>query len=150
MYFNTTHQLDSLIDAYFAHIAGEFHMDETTPAKGRKAVTPSQKIWTRLPEPPTISGLILFLGMESREVFDKQERRGKYAAALKRARLRIEAEYEKKLHQHTHGGAVFALKNLGWNDKDKSDSYDALPKTLKISIDNNPPPIAGTETEVAL
>lgn len=148
MYFNTTHQLDSLIDAYFAHIAGEFHTETPSPRASKK--TPPEKTWLRLPEPPTISGLILFIGLESREVFDKHESRGRYAPALKRARLRIEAEYEKKLHQHTHGGAVFALKNLGWNDKDKNAEQGALPKALKITVDNNVPPVAGSETEVML
>ncbi|GAB3936946.1 terminase small subunit [Mucilaginibacter myungsuensis] len=147
MLFTTTHQLDSLIDAYFTHIAGEYKLEPTT-SRSKKAEP--QKIWIRQPEPPTITGLILFLGIESRDAFDKKERRGKFAVILKRARLRIEAEYEKKLHQHTHGGAVFALKNLGWNDKDKADQKP-MPRKMKIIVEGeNAPPLAAAEGDVVM
>lgn len=148
MYFTTTHQLDSLIDAYFTRIAGEFHLEDI-PAKGKPAdETIQQKIWDRPPEPATISGLVLFLGFESRAVFDRHERKGTFASKLQRARLRIETEYEKKLHQPAPTGAIFALKNLGWNERDTTATGNEIPKALTIEIVDSGVPIARDERDV--
>lgn len=68
---------------------------------------------------PTISGLSLFLGFESRQSFYDYEKLEGYSYTIKKARTRIESEYEKMLHRKEGQvtGAIFALKNLGWSDK---------------------------------
>lgn len=68
-------------------------------------------------EPPTITGLALHLGFSSRQSFYDYEAKEEFAYTIKRARLRVEHEYEKCLHRKVPIGAIFALKNFGWTDK---------------------------------
>jgi len=45
------------------------------------------------------------------------ENEGEFSDTIKKARLRIENEYEKQLSWGNATGAIFALKNFGWKDK---------------------------------
>lgn len=67
---------------------------------------------------PTISGLALHLGFESRQsIYDYEKREG-FSYTIKRARLMIEDSYEQQLRQgEAIPGAIFGLKNLGWSDE---------------------------------
>ena len=65
----------------------------------------------------TISGLCYSLGFASRQSFYDYEKKGKFAYTIKRARLFIEKEYEMQLDAGNPTGAIFALKNFGWKDK---------------------------------
>jgi len=147
----TAIKLNQLIDAYFIHINGEYHLD-AKPAKTTKATTtPEVKVWDRQPEPATITGLALYLGFSSRQAFDNYEDTGKHALLLKRGRLRIEAEYEKKLHQQPASGAIFALRSMGWNEKtEEKINIDPSAKTLKIKILESGPLPATNEKDVML
>lgn len=66
---------------------------------------------------PTITGLAYYLGFENRQSFYDYENKPEFSYTIKRARLRIENEYEKQLYCDKCTGAIFALKNLGWKDK---------------------------------
>lgn len=67
---------------------------------------------------PTISGLALELGFESRQSFYDYEKMQEYSYTIKRARLKIESYYEQHLlAPGTATGAIFALKNFGWKDR---------------------------------
>lgn len=66
---------------------------------------------------PTITGLALFLGFNNRRSLYDYEEEPEFSHAIKKARLRIENEYEKQLYNDKCTGAIFALKNLGWKDK---------------------------------
>ena len=72
-------------------------------------------------EPLTITGLALQLGFESRQSIYDYEKHGEFSYTIKRARLRIENFAEKKLFSTTPTGAIFALKNFGWHDKQEID-----------------------------
>jgi len=85
-------QLDELADAYFA------------TCKARD-------------EPVALTGLIIALGLSSRESFDEYGRRPEFSDSVKRAKMYVEWEYEKKIHNPACTGAIFALKNFGWRDK---------------------------------
>lgn len=65
---------------------------------------------------PIISGLVSFLGFASRQSFYDYENNEEFSYTIKKARLRIETEYEKQLYMDKCTGAIFALKNLGWKD----------------------------------
>jgi len=65
---------------------------------------------------PIISGLVSFLGFESRQSFYDYEAKSEFSYTIKKARLKIETEYEKQLYMDKCTGAIFALKNLGWKD----------------------------------
>ena len=70
---------------------------------------------------PTITGLAEYLGFESRQSFYDYEKVDKFSYTIKRARLRIERYYEESLQLNAPTGAIFALKNLGWEDKQHTD-----------------------------
>jgi hypothetical protein len=146
----TAVKLNQLIDDYFIHIQGEYHLEEKLK-ETKNAKAADLKIWDRQPEPATITGLAFFLGFSSRQSFDDYETSGKHAQTLKRGSLRIEAEYEKKLHQQPASGAIFALRSMGWNEKtEERSSVDPSSKTLKIKILETGPLPASTEKEVLL
>lgn len=90
---------------------------------------------------PTICGLALYLGFTNRASFYDYEKNKKFSDTIKKARLRIENEYEKQLYNDKCTGAIFALKNLGWKDKQETEiiasesTQEAFLKHLK-ELDN--------------
>ena len=137
--FSSADELDKLVDAFFKQLEGKKRTTQKTDVLKPVEIKPA-----------TLTGLALYLGFHSREQFERYESKGKFAANLKKARLRIEAIYEKKLHQSTFGGAVFALKNLGWIDKGETKHTVPVIKTLKVTIVESGPSPAGDEKEVTL
>jgi hypothetical protein len=63
----------------------------------------------------------LHLGFASRQSFYDYEERGEYSYIIKNARLRVEKGYELRLHGNNPTGSIFALKNMGWSDKQEID-----------------------------
>ena len=103
------------------------------------------------PDPPTLSGLALFLGFDSIAGFDAYEATGQYKTHLKRARLLITAAYEKKLHNSYTSGPIFALKALGWNNEKPDDKKTPQTQTiLNMNVVTSGPQPASTESEVQL
>jgi hypothetical protein len=139
------------IAKYFSFIQGEYHI-EKVPAKGSKDNTDfiDQKVWDREPEPATLSGLALALGFISIAELEAYERDGKFAHIIKKARLKVEAEYEKRLHYQSATGAIFFLKNLGWTEKSDDSLLKEIPKTIKIEIVNSGPKLVSSEKDVTL
>ncbi|MFD1255723.1 terminase small subunit [Mucilaginibacter terrae] len=149
--FNRAEHITHCITDYFEWIQGEHHT-ESLPFKPTAKSPPEireQKVWDRQPQPPTLSGLALHLGFESLQAFEAYEKNGRFAAILKRARLQIEAEYEKMLHQQPATGAIFALKSLGWLYKPTGDA-PVSDITIKIEILETGPAPAAREQEVTL
>lgn len=83
---------------------------------------------------PSITGLALHLGFESRQSFYDYEKNEDYSYTIKKARLRVENMYEEKLLSNTVTGAIFALKNLGWSDKQEIDHTVTIPTLPDIII----------------
>ena len=137
--FSSADELDKLIDAFFKQLDSK-----------KRSAKQTSEVKTSEVKPATLTGLALHLGFNSREQFERYENKGKYASNLKKARLRIEAIYEKKLHQSTFGGAIFALKNLGWADKSETKHTAPVIKTLRVTIIESGPSPAGDEKEVNL
>jgi len=69
---------------------------------------------------PTITGLVLHCGFCNRASFYDMEKIPEFTHTIKRARTRIENEYEKHLFDGG-AGAIFALKNFGWIDRQEID-----------------------------
>ncbi len=78
---------------------------------------------------PTITGLILSCGFADRYSFYEYEKKQDFTYTIKRARARIEKEYEEMLQSGLGAGAIFALKNFGWIDKQEH-SFDDETKAL--------------------
>lgn len=69
--------------------------------------------------PPTISGLALWLGFESRQSLYDYQDRPEFSDTIKRATARIE-DYAERILLNGNGsatGAIFWLKNHKWTDK---------------------------------
>jgi hypothetical protein len=66
---------------------------------------------------PTITGLCLYCGFESRQSFYAYEKHKEFCYIIKKARLQIEKKYEEQLQYGNTVGAIFALKNMDWHDK---------------------------------
>lgn len=85
-----------------------------------------------LNEVPTITGLCLHLGFESRQSFYDYQEKPKFTYTIKKARLMIENEYEKAgLNAKSPTFHIFALKNLGWSDKMEVDQKTELSGSLE-------------------
>jgi len=66
----------------------------------------------------TITGLALHLGFATRQSLYDYEKVEEFSYTIKKARLRIENDYEMQLRcSHSPTGAIFGLKNLGWRDQ---------------------------------
>ncbi len=83
---------------------------------------------------PTISGLAYHLGFESRQSFYDAEKKPEFTYTIKKARLKIESIYETALHSNACTGAIFALKNFGWSDKQEIDHNVNIPTLPNIII----------------
>lgn len=104
-HYGSEDELSLKVEEYFIFIKGE------NITKGKKV------IWLRYPENVSVTGLALFLGFESRQSFYDYEKNEEFSYTIKKARLRIEAAYEQALLSKNSTGAIFALKNFGWKDK---------------------------------
>ena len=145
--FASAERLGNLIMQYFEWIEGEYHIEQ----KEIKGVLTDEKVWDRESEPPTIAGLAFHLGFSSLKQMEQYEAAGKYAGLIQRGRLRIIAEYEKKLHTGPSSGAIFALKGLmGWNNQDENKPSEATNINLKTEIITTGPPLASSERDVVL
>lgn len=84
---------------------------------------------------PTITGLCYFLGFESRQSFYAYEQRPGFSYTVKKARLFIEKHYEELLQAGNTIGAIFALKNFDWKDKQEvSNTVTFEPPVKEVEI----------------
>lgn len=125
--FETPEQIELKINEYFEYVKGESREQEIEypQEKGNNKKT-KERVWVRHPEPLTITGLALYLGFASRQSFYDYEKDGEFSYAIKRARLKIEQSYEYALHGTSPTGAIFALKNFGWKDKQEVEQSGTL------------------------
>ena len=89
--FKTPEDIKPLIDAYFDQCVKE-------------------------EKPLTITGLAMALDT-SRETLMNYEKRDEFFDTIKRAKLRVENDYEIALRTKGGAGEIFGLKNFGWKDK---------------------------------
>lgn len=69
-------------------------------------------------DPVLLTGLILALGLSSRQSLAEYEARGEFTESVRWAKSFVECEYERRLAlgQQAPSGPIFALKNFGWRD----------------------------------
>lgn len=89
--FETPEQFEEMADAYFSECE----------EKGRR---------------PTVNGLCLALGVNSRQTLLNYEDREGFLDVVKRTRMRLENAWEQALSEGKPTGAIFWLKNQGWKD----------------------------------
>lgn len=83
-------------------------------------------------ERPTITGLALYLGFCSRNSFYDYIKKKDFKYIVKRASQVVAMSYEEMLLTKLSTGAIFALKNMGWEDRQSID---------QTTIDKTPPNI---------
>jgi hypothetical protein len=132
--FDNSAQLQEAIDDYFKNI----------PTKKVVIGTGATKRIEEVPI-PTITGLVYHIGFESRTAFYDYEKKDEFKYTIKRARLFIEHEYEQQLNVGNTIGAIFALKNMGWIDKQGiehtgADGKEIAHKIIIEHIGNNDTP----------
>ena len=119
--YETPEELQAAIDLYF-----ESGVKIKTIIVGK----PPTNYEVNIPV-PTITGLCLHLGFESRQSFYDNEKRPGFSYTIKKARLFIEKEYEEMLAIGNTTGAIFALKNFGWTDKTETEhTFNGTPSIV--------------------
>lgn len=85
----------------------------------------------RNPEPPTVTGLSLFLGFESKSTLYDYAKEVEFSHPIKRALLKIEQYHEIATSMGDKcTGNIFILKNFGWRDTtDLTNNGKDLPST---------------------
>lgn len=87
-----------------------------------------------------ITGLALFLWFTSRQALINYQEKEEFVDTIKRAKMRVELAYEKRLIARGNGWDVFALKNFDWTDKQELD-------TRNLNIETTPKELAEMSDE---
>lgn len=70
---------------------------------------------------PTLAGLAYYLGIDRHTLYNYKER-PEFFHIIKKATDYIESKYEQRLiYEGNPTGVIFALKNMGWSDKQEID-----------------------------
>ena len=116
-------ELQKLIDKYFKSCYKKVWVDTEKRDKDGKLVKTSEgeqvyehKQVLEQVEPFLVTGLALALGT-TRETLAVYQRDKEFSAAIKSAKERVARDYEKRCAKRGNGGDIFALKNMGWTDK---------------------------------
>ncbi len=114
--FATPELMQEKIDAYFLTRQPEFLKDEAGNILKNSLGRPLFKL-----NPPTISGLALFLGFTDRtSLYEYKGYGDEFSDTVKRATTRIASFAEEiTLSGENWGGAAFWLKNHGWCAEEK-------------------------------
>ena len=72
-------------------------------------------------KPVTLTGAILHLGLSSRQSLDEYKNYAGFSDSVKRLKLFVENAYEERLVKNNPTGSIFALKNMGWSDRQELD-----------------------------
>lgn len=100
-------------------------MDELVEAYWAQCVTDER--------PVTLTGLVRHLGLSSRQSLDEYAQYEGFSDPVKRAKLLVEMAYEERLHDNSPTGAIFALKNMGWSDKQEHD-HSSTDGTMRPTV----------------
>ena len=122
--FESAEQLQQLIDAYFAkcdaRVTTKFDKDGNMTA-------------TSNPEPYTMSGLALSVGVDRQTILNYSNK-DNFFGTIKAARSKVEQDVERRLMEtQNQTGAIFNLKNnFNWVDKSESDVNAKVSTTITV------------------
>ncbi len=68
-------------------------------------------------KPYTVTGLALALDFADKKSLRDYQEKDEFSPLIKRAKLKVEMAYERRLSGANATGAIFALKNMGWRDQ---------------------------------
>ena len=126
-------EIEGLIADYFEDCEGiPFFKNDGTPMTNDKGYI----IYRKQPHPPTVTGLALALGFNSRLSLLNYQGKKEFMNTITRAKARIEEYAEKRLFDRDGvNGAKFSLVNnfRGWSEHPKDDTEkDVLAKLDEI------------------
>lgn len=108
-HYNTPEELESKINEYFTNCPDK-RMVKLRDSEGGEYIDYVPCF--------TVCGLALYLGFVSRQsMYDYDKRNDAFSYIIKKARCAIEKNYEMNLQNPQCAGSIFALKNMGWKDK---------------------------------
>lgn len=64
-----------------------------------------------------VTGLVLFLGFKDKKSLRDYREKPEFAPLIKKMLTLVEKHYEDRLDENNPAGAIFALKNMGWDDR---------------------------------
>jgi len=83
--------------------------------------------------PVTFTGMAIHLGFADRQSFYDYQKQPEFSCSVKRARALVEMSYERRLSSSNPVGAIFALKNHGWTDKQRVEHTGADGEAIEIA-----------------
>jgi len=117
-----------LCESYFIYIKGEVKevdvpIYEETAGNEKHIVSYEKKMQTvRDAEPPTVTGLTLYLGFENKSTLYDYAKKDEFSNPIKRALTKIEQYHEIATSMGDKcTGNIFVLKNFGWKDTQYND-----------------------------
>ena len=123
--FKTTVALQKAVDNFFKN-----------PPKKRKMFSKDGELYEEIPV-YTVCGLAISLGFESRQsIYDYINRNDAFSYIIKKAVLFVENEYEAALRENNVAGCIFALKNMGWRDKQELDIGGQEDNPVHVNVSN--------------
>jgi hypothetical protein len=85
----------------------------------------------------TVTGLALYLGFNTRKSLLDYAGKVEFVNVIKKAVSRVELMYESNLQTGQPTGSIFALKNMGWRDKQELDHSGLPPATINVTVDKS-------------
>ena len=83
---------------------------------------------------PTLSGLAVYLKIDRQTLYNYKER-DEFFDIIKRATSKVESIYEERaIYENNPTGVIFALKNMGWTDKQQLEHTGEAFENVKINI----------------
>jgi hypothetical protein len=116
-----------------------------TPEEFEAKVYEYQEYCKEAKEPVTWTGLALFLGFSSRQSIDEYQHYDGFSDSVKKAKLFVEWHYEMRLNGGQPTGAIFALKNMGWADRQEFDHSSTDRSMSPTRIELVAPNVNGTD-----
>lgn len=145
--YTSADEIERLIDAYFEDCEGEIVID----INGNPLLNKYGVIVYKNRRPPTVTGLALALGFNSRQSLLNYQGKKEFCEVITRAKTRIEMYTEERLFDKDGAaGARFSLQNnfKGWNETAK-EAAGALASAVQIinDIPKSPPTVVKDDAE---
>lgn len=142
-FFSSAKQMQKKIDEYFESCAGEpFLID------GEPYVDKHGEVVLVGAHPPTVTGLALALGFESRQSLIDYREKDEFTDTITRAKMRVEEYCEQRLFDRDgQRGAEFSLKyNFRWAEERDEDEGEESGVVMLAPVMDNPGPPAHEDT----
>jgi hypothetical protein len=128
-YYTNPDEMQKIIDQYFINCEGKTLLD----ADGNPVLNKYDEPIIIGAKPPTVTGLCLALGFNSRDALIDYGNKDEYADTVSRAKLRCHEYAESRLYDKDGAnGAKFSLaNNFGWIDRQEIITHDAISESIE-------------------